>query len=234
MDFANKSNEDNLKDKNNNGEIDSRKSYLSDEQAEWQHWYDIMRTFLLYEDFCEMDIRRRQDHLNRLSEDYLSRLPSSTFSKIDSIVQASKMNQKLFHEIVDFQDFGFGPRDRTTPFPKKYDGKKIPYSQMHKNQAVLHSLVREWSSEGALERAASFDPLMEELQLRLPVTRDNAYQQRVLVPGCGLARLAVEIVSRGYSCQANEFSMFMLTASHLILNGGHREDEIEICPWIDK
>lgn len=34
--------------------------------------------------------------------------------------------------------------------------------------------------------------------------------QRVLVPGAGLGRLPLEIAARGYSCQGNEFSYFML------------------------
>jgi hypothetical protein len=34
--------------------------------------------------------------------------------------------------------------------------------------------------------------------------------QRVLVPGAGLGRLPLEIASRGYACQGNEFSYYML------------------------
>jgi hypothetical protein len=59
----------------------------------------------------------------------------------------------------------------------------IPADQMHRNEAVLHSLVREWSNEGLEERQAAFDPIIAELQRLLPVTAGNAYKQRVLVPG---------------------------------------------------
>jgi carnosine N-methyltransferase len=38
------------------------------------------------------------------------------------------------------------------------------------------------------------------------------------VPGAGLGRLAFEIANRGYSCQGNEFSLFMLLASNFVLN----------------
>lgn len=41
---------------------------------------------------------------------------------------------------------------------------------------------------------------------------------KVLVPGAGLGRLAYEIASMGYTCQGNEFSLFMLIASNFILN----------------
>lgn len=40
----------------------------------------------------------------------------------------------------------------------------------------------------------------------------------ILVPGAGLGRLAFELAQRGYACQGNEFSMFMLLASNFILN----------------
>eukprot|EP01041_Mallomonas_annulata_P011530 gene11530-24121_t len=238
----------NFKDKNDNdvycgdcnssqsdlGVSNKDKTTLDNEEAEWQHWNDVMRTFLLYEDFSALGIRRRQDHLNRLSKEDMDRLPPSTFSKIDDVIHGSRQNQFFFQNLVEFQDFGFAPRDHTQPLPLKYEGNRIHVSQMHKNHAVLHSLVREWSKEGQSERDACFQPLIDELQLRLPVSPTNAYKQRVVVPGCGLSRLAVEIVSRGYSCQANEFSMFMLTASHFILNGIRREGDFEIFPWIDK
>lgn len=38
---------------------------------------------------------------------------------------------------------------------------------------------------------------------------------RVLVPGAGLGRLAFEVAWQGYSCQGNEYSFFMLLASHV-------------------
>lgn len=40
----------------------------------------------------------------------------------------------------------------------------------------------------------------------------------MLVPGAGLGRLVFEIARQGYSCQGNEFSLFMLIASHFVLN----------------
>ena len=40
----------------------------------------------------------------------------------------------------------------------------------------------------------------------------------ILVPGAGLGRLSYELASRGYACQGNEFSLFMLFASNFVLN----------------
>ena len=49
--------------------------------------------------------------------------------------------------MVLFQGFQFEER---TPrvLPNVNDGPKIHISQMHRNEAVLHSLFREWSKEG--------------------------------------------------------------------------------------
>ena len=86
---------------------------------------------------------------------------------------------------------------------------------MHRNEAVLHSLVREWSDEGLYERKTAFDPLVTELERLLPVDANNAFSVRVLVPGCGLARLPLEIAGKGYTCQANEYSVrFNIHSQH--------------------
>lgn len=205
-----------------------------DADPEKAHWIDVMRTFLLYEDFVEVDIERRQARLNRLDNKLAQYLPESTFSKIGNLAQCAAVNQKFWNDLVNFQDFNFAPRDENSTKIVKHQGKHISIAQMHRTQAVLHSLVREWCSEGIEERNASFVPILEELQRLLPITKDNAYTMRVSVPGCGLARLPLEIVSLGYCCEANEYSMFMLTASHFILNGVYHNKEYVIYPWIER
>lgn len=46
----------------------------------------------------------------------------------------------------------------------------------------------------------------------------NGADINILVPGAGLGRLPYEIARRGYTCQGNEFSLFMLFASNFVLN----------------
>ena len=41
---------------------------------------------------------------------------------------------------------------------------------------------------------------------------------QILVPGAGLGRLSWELARLGYACQGNEVSMYMLIASHFVLN----------------
>ena len=201
-----------------------------EEDAEKSHWREVIRAFLHYEHFCSLDLLARQRRLNRLPARHAAALPELSFLKLQRLDHAAKRNQHFFNDLVDFQGYNFGPPERVS----KDVGKKVPFSVMHRNQAVLHSLAREWSSVGLEERQSTFDPIIEELLRVKPVAMGNAYQQRVLVPGCGLSRLPLEIAARGYSCEANEFSMFMLTASHFVLNGVFEENCYDVYPWVER
>jgi carnosine N-methyltransferase len=55
---------------------------------------------------------------------------------------------------------------------------------------------------------------------------------RVLVPGAGLGRLAFEICKRGFSCQGNEFSFYMLLSSNFILNRVEKTEQFTIYPFV--
>lgn len=55
---------------------------------------------------------------------------------------------------------------------------------------------------------------------------------KILVPGAGLGRMAWEIAARGYTCQGNEFSLFMLFASNFILNKCPEVNQYTVHPWL--
>lgn len=204
------------------------------DKDEVEHWHNVMRTFLLYSDFFSLEIKRRQGRINQLPKTHQARLPSSTFDKFGDYDHAMLNNQQFFDELVRFHiDINFCESIKVVP--EKYKGgDKIKYKEQHRNEAVLHSLHREWTSSGAEERASCFMPLIEQLKAYLPVTASNKYLQRVLVPGCGLARLPLEISALGYACEGNEFSAFMVMASNFILNASLMENSFVIHPWIDK
>lgn len=88
------------------------------------------------------------------------------------------------------------------------------------------------------------------------MTNENRWKQKILIPGCGLGRLALDTAARGYSCQVlqneyaqkrtgfsgliygcaqgNEFSYYMLIVSNHMLNEVHTAQSIEICPFIEQ
>ncbi|GJF00701.1 N2227-domain-containing protein [Phanerochaete sordida] len=79
---------------------------------------------------------------------------------------------------------------------------------------TLKHFVRDWSTEGAAERAAILTPVLDVLR-RVPPARRA--EMRVLVPGAGLGRLAWEISELGFDTTANELSAFMTRALRFLL-----------------
>jgi len=98
-------------------------------------------------------------------------------------------------------------------------------------RCVLRSFAREWSAEGAQERAACFAPVLDRLCEVFPLPERRARAPRVVVPGCGLARMLADLVLRGFDAQGNEFSFAMLLGSSWALNGCATADEQTIHPW---
>ena len=215
--------------------MDGRPNEVDEQDAERDHWKQVMKTMLTYEDFVGLELRRRQEHLNRLPAACTDRLPAASFDKIAAIAAASQSNQYFLQEVVAYQCASFFKHFPDEAFPTPFtrqDG--ISTSQQHRNEAIIHSLFREWSAEGSAERAKSFGMIISELQSVLPVTQGNIWSQRVLVPGSGLGRLPLEISALGYACQGNEFSAFMAIPSNFILNAVDSANCFEIFPWIDR
>ena len=100
-----------------------------------------------------------------------------------------------------------------------------------KVQSTLKQFMRDWSSEGAAERQACYDPILSELVRAFP-DGNCRNDTRVLVPGAGLGRLAFEIAKLGFNSEGNEFSLFMLVASNFVLNKCKAVNGYKIYPWI--
>lgn len=69
-------------------------------------------------------------------------------------------------------------------------------SAQEKVRSTLRSFVRDWSVEGKHEREACYTPCLEALERRWP-DRSTRAGRKVLIPGCGLGRLAMEIAASG-------------------------------------
>eukprot|EP00899_Mesostigma_viride_P019572 jgi/Mesvir1/27616/Mv07349-RA.1 len=112
----------------------------------------------------------------------------------------------------------------------------VPPGDLEKVRCVIRNLVRDWGAEGAEERSQCFDPIVEELVKFFPNTPalgvHGEYRPTVLVPGAGLGRLAWEIARRGFDCQGNEFSYFIMMCSNFILNHSEAANQWALYPWI--
>uniref|UniRef100_A0A0G4HL64 carnosine N-methyltransferase n=1 Tax=Chromera velia CCMP2878 TaxID=1169474 RepID=A0A0G4HL64_9ALVE len=102
-----------------------------------------------------------------------------------------------------------------------------------KVRSTLRQFVRDWSTEGEQERRECYQPLLDALEEYLPVScrRPDGNAPKVLCPGSGLGRLPYEVMKRGYSCQGNEFSYFMLFGSNFILNFSVQREALVLMPY---
>lgn len=71
-----------------------------------------------------------------------------------------------------------------------------------KVRSTLRSFVRDWSLEGAAEREACYAPCLQALERHYDGKGKKREEVQVLVPGCGLGRLAMEIAARGEELSA--------------------------------
>ncbi|XP_034946190.1 carnosine N-methyltransferase isoform X2 [Chelonus insularis] len=105
-------------------------------------------------------------------------------------------------------------------------------ADQEKVQATIKQLVRDWSIQGIDERKTCYQPIIDEIIRQFPSEHCTSSEINILVPGAGLGRLAYEIAKRGYRCQGNEFSLFMLFASHFVLNKCREVNSFKIYPWV--
>lgn len=209
--------------------------HQEENSEERSYWFNVCSSLQSYKQFVENDMRKRQRRLNNLPEKYISKLPNETFEQMWAIDQAADYNQAFLNDVAQFQKSVMAQQGmNVTNFPDSQHKGKITASDQHRNTAILHSLYREWSIEGAPERNQSFEPLLNALKKHLPVNSTNIYKQKVVVPGCGLGRLPLEISAMGYCCQGNEYSAYMAAPSNYVLNQIIQPNSYTIHPWLDK
>lgn len=108
-------------------------------------------------------------------------------NKLDRLRHATSLNATITDTVVELA---------LQEFPTLNDeGPENPGSaDLGRVREALKHFVRDWSEEGALERERIFAPILDVLQL---VPSEERETTRVLVPGCGLGRLAWEISQLG-------------------------------------
>ena len=211
------------------------------------HFRDVLDAFRDYHNWMKLEQLRRDNHLLSLPSYYQKLLPSMIKEfRREGLSRAIQANQYFLNFVAEVQedaDYTESLADKTNP---NYDistssssssSSTIPQpksssSHFSKVKSTLHQIVRDWSEEGKPERDATYGVLLKELDRVLPITKENYNTLKVLVPGCGLGRLVYDLITKGYIAQGNEFSYFMLFASHAILNYMPEKEYLTIHPWI--
>lgn len=107
--------------------------------------------------------------------------------KLERLHDMTSLNVTLVDDIVELAQ---------AEFPSLEDEPVIPTgpADLSRVRESLKHFVRDWSEEGATERGRIFAPILEFLK---EVDVNKKGDIKVLVPGCGLGRLAWEISQLG-------------------------------------
>lgn len=87
------------------------------------------------------------------------------------------------------------PEPQPSVSRKQPDQRELDSSQ-DRIRSTLRQFVRDWSVEGAVEREACYTPCLKALEEIWP-NKEERKGIKVLVPGAGLGRLALEIARKG-------------------------------------
>ncbi|KAI9783137.1 MAG: hypothetical protein M1816_001588 [Peltula sp. TS41687] len=114
--------------------------------------------------------------------------------------------------------------------PLDWRGTSTP-NDMEKAHTIIRQLYRDWSAEGAIERQACNEPVLEDLAAEFPSDQVDRNKIKVLIPGAGLGRLVYEICRAGFDTEGNEISYHALLASSYLLNHIPDGQQMDLYPW---
>jgi carnosine N-methyltransferase len=166
-------------------------------------------------------------------------------AKIATARHCIHQNQLFFKQLLDaMTDAGGAPEplcysNEAADAWAAAHGQAISPGDAEKVRYVLKNLMRDWSEEGHGERDESYGAIIAALRDVFSTQLEAASRDgddatmlvsppRVLVPGCGLARLCVELAGHGFETLGNEHSYFMLLASGFVLNHTSRARQVRV------
>ena len=194
---------------------------------EMAHWRNIAASFMAYPDWAFSRLSRHQRSFEILesSPAYAGRIPAETIARrMAALKRAVFTNMAVVGDVLqDLQGHsGEAVAGAVAADAQDADVERIV--------ATLRQCAREWGRGEEYEklRGDTFGKLLEEMRTGLAkfgdglpgVPAGGRERARVLVPGCGLARLVYDVTRAGADCEGNEFSVHMLAFSHFILNSG--------------
>ncbi|KAL9985874.1 hypothetical protein ACROYT_G008324 [Oculina patagonica] len=209
------------------------KQETDDEKLERQYFWKVVEAFLYYKEFSLRKLQRTKTNFSLLPRRHREMLPNFK-DHVKKLEKCIEENQNFLFNIVSHTNEMFENRDHTKIPSAPNDPASQPISgfDMEKVTTTLKQFVRDWSDEGKAERDACYRPIIEEIQKLFPATQCSKKDVSILVPGAGLARLMFDIAKLGYRCQGNEWSLYMLFASHFILNRAPGKYHTTIYPYI--
>ncbi|XP_057293275.1 carnosine N-methyltransferase-like [Hydractinia symbiolongicarpus] len=197
---------------------------------EQQHFQHVVDAFMFYRTSSQRQAERKMKSLQKISQQHYDMIPTLS-DRLKDMIIAIDVNYEFIKKIVGFTEGMFTNSSLQAGVTR---GQATPLSgdDLDRVRTTLRQCVRDWAEEGKTEREKCYTPILKELEELFPSDLFNRSSVSVLVPGAGLGRLMFEIANNGFTCQGNEFSLYMLFASNYILNMTYETECITIHPWI--
>ncbi|XP_021347160.1 carnosine N-methyltransferase-like isoform X2 [Mizuhopecten yessoensis] len=204
-----------------------------DDQLEKEHFLRVCNAFKFYRTHSHRRINDSEISYRALSKKHKELVPDF-LENLENIRTCVDHNYEIIKLILHDAEYMFENQTQDTIENSEEDVKQtFPTSaDMDKVRTTLKQFVRDWSSQGQQERDACYRPVIEEIVGRFPPQLCKRSDVKVLIPGAGLGRLALELAKLGFTCQGNEWSLFMLLASNFILNKCREENSLILYPWV--
>lgn len=201
------------------------------EEEERRNFYNIIAAFKCYRANSLSFINRREAYLNSLPGNHQQMLVKyrEHMQKLRYCIDA---NNKVIKHIIQDADCLFYNASDNVHQVQPSSAAKVRGQDIQKVQITLKQIFRDWSFEGQTERDQCYKPIIDEITGFFNPQKCIVENVKILVPGAGLGRLIYEIAYRGYYCEGNEFSLFMLIASNFVLNRCVIENQCTFYPWI--
>ncbi|XP_014227359.1 carnosine N-methyltransferase isoform X1 [Trichogramma pretiosum] len=208
-----------------------------EDEEERKHFQRIVSAFKYYKPHSLQRVKKTETYLLSLPAHH-QKLLSRYRDHLNEVKRCIENNDDIIRLIIkDVTNIfeNVTPEDASTDSVRQVSltvAHRPILADQEKVQATIKQFVRDWSTEGEEERRTCYQPIIDEIVNQFPLEHCTPGEVRILVPGAGLGRLAYEIARRGYTCQGNEFSLFMLFASHFVLNKCRGINSFRVHPWV--
>ncbi|CAB3411338.1 unnamed protein product [Caenorhabditis bovis] len=190
----------------------------------------VINAFFYYKTYGKEKILKMVDQMRKIPPAHQLIIGPRYKEHIRNITQMMDHNHTVIRMIVNFGVTMFG--EESLKAMRIHQARRPTADYMSKVLSTIRQICREWTEEGRPEREATFLPIIEELDKLFPREHCQRHLIRIMVPGCGLGRLACDLINEGYTVQGNEFSLFMLMTSNFMLNACKIENQFTIYPFI--
>ena len=159
----------------------------------------------------------------------LAEPPFNVLANLELVDDAIDANADMADQIRDHALPAFG-LEKAPQNPDR-DWRGVASAEdMSKARTTIKQFYRDWSAEGAAERNACNEPVLQDIDQLYADVQDKG-MIKILVPGAGLGRLVFELCKNGYTVEGNEISYHQLVASSWMLNHCPRAEQYILFPF---